>query len=84
MGLSIHYSATITSSGVIDRMPEGRMANIQCSADITIAFWNPAANAYGATEDLLAPGGQVYCPNSKAQVTTATTSAVTVTLLDNL
>lgn len=80
MSVSLYVNETITTSGIVKNMPGGRLANVQCSDDITIAFWNPAASAFGIAEALAAPGGQVYCPNDHARITTDTTSAITVTL----
>lgn len=81
------YGGTVTSAGEhVKNMPGGRMANIQTTADITVAFWNPAKNGgqggYGDSETLESPGGQFYCPHHRAFIDAADgDAAVVVTLL---
>jgi hypothetical protein len=82
-----YFQETVTTTGYhAKNMPGGRMANIQTTADITVAFWNPAMNnglgGYGAAETLEAPGGQFYCPHHRAFIdAVAGDSNVAVTLL---
>lgn len=50
-------------------MPTGNIAIIQCSADFTIQFWNPVANAYDPVTTVTAPGGLLGVPHNKALLT---------------
>lgn len=72
---------TFTTELIVPNMPAGQEAIIQTSADLTIAFWNPAAEAYGAATSIENPGDVIACPNEKAKLTTATTASINITVL---
>jgi len=78
------YHGTVTSSGVKTKdMPGGRMAAIQTSEEITVAFWNPELGDYGDAETLSSPGNPFYCPHNRAKlVATGSDAKVVVSLLN--
>lgn len=72
------FRGPVTVSRVIPNLPGNGTINIQTDADLTIAFWNPAAGAFGVAEAIVAPGDEVSCAGTKAQLTVASAN-VTIT-----
>jgi len=72
------FSGSVNGDAHLDNLPAGRVINLQTSADVGIAFWNPADNAYGAAETIAAPGDEVSCPHHRAKLTGI--ANVTITL----
>lgn len=63
---------TFNTSTEITGLFPGRDHVVHCSADVSIAFWDPQAGDFdSATVDVTAPGDVVMVPNQKAQITSA-------------
>jgi hypothetical protein len=71
---------TFTTELIVTNLPEGSDVTLQTNANLTIAFWNPAAGAFGATATVDSPGKVVTCLHSKAKLALTGTASINIVI----
>ncbi len=65
----IFPDAAVTDSVQVHNMNAGGKALVQCSADVTVFFWDVVAKSYQAVgTPLTTPGGKINVPAERARI----------------
>jgi hypothetical protein len=65
------YQGIVSGTQIIENVPSGNNKEVQIytDADVSIAFWMPDLDDFGAEIEVAAPGGFVGASHYKARIT---------------
>lgn len=74
----VYFEGAIGTTQEVSNLPAGGTILIQSDEDLTLAWFDPNTKAYGETQAISEPQGELKCPSYKALIGTTTTANIRI------